>query len=50
MGELFVHPSLRKRKAFPGKRELRMGIPLFGHDLFVTTDDFVRYQKGVLLD
>jgi hypothetical protein len=44
--ELFVHPSLRKKEISPGKQQLRMGIPLFGHDLFVTSDDFVRYQKG----
>jgi hypothetical protein len=42
--DLFVYPTFRKDKTGVGR--LRIERRLFGHDFFVTKEEFERYQKG----
>jgi hypothetical protein len=42
--DLFVYPTLRKDRA--GVGTLRIEASLFGHDFFVTKEEFETYHKG----
>jgi hypothetical protein len=44
--DLFVYPTLRKDKTGVGTRTLRIEASLFGHDFFVTKEEFEKYHKG----
>ncbi|MFZ0931512.1 MAG: hypothetical protein WAN11_23110, partial [Syntrophobacteraceae bacterium] len=47
--DLFIHPAAREGEdstATPFQSRVRK--PLFGEDLYLTTDDFSRYVEGVI--
>jgi hypothetical protein len=47
--DLFIHPSKREGGACQGTPfQSRVRKPLFGEDLYLTTDDFSRYVEGVI--
>lgn len=47
--DLFVHPAEREGSISPATPfKSRIRKPLFGEDLYLTTDDFSRYSEGVI--
>ena len=47
--DLFIHPADREEGGCPATPlQSRVRKPLFGEDLYLTTDDFSRYVEGVI--
>ena len=46
--ELFVHPSARDGDKRGHRVKRRIRKPLFGEDLYLTSDDFSRYSRAVM--